>query len=547
MPCGGTRRPADAGVVAREIARIREAASERARHAEIERAEAQIQSEEDRKRRQIWIRSISAIAFVLAVGAAFSIWLALRAREAESMASQQLALTQIAERTAREESNRARESERLANDRETQERLARKEAEQQKREAKEQASSALAVKDFVCDVLIGSEPKKNATPQEIEIHRTMTRRNLDYAVRRLDETFDGKPELEAGIRNTIGLMYDKIDAKPEAEVQLQRSMEIYEQALGRENTITFHAVNTLAMFYVESERFEEAKPLLLRSLEGFENDQGVGGALAMHACNQLIRVLQSQKRYSEAIECHKRILKISERVFGVNSDESLNRRLDLGRGYVLASQFAEAEREFRDVYSLGIQYYGHESALVATATMDVVECLQKQGNIDEILKFLEGDVQRLKSKLGPDHDRTISTQKQLAYKYSAAKKYGQSIQIYQVLLRTPKLTKLDTCGCLLHMGNDYKSAGKVDEAIRNLEQGEEIRRTFGKVPFYRDYAHTSLEVAYFAKDRPDKIAKLLQNRLQELRPTFPPNGDELGNELAMSGRKLLKYRQYRVA
>ncbi len=74
-----TDRPADADVVARTVASLRTAASERARLAEIERVrtegelrEAQTKASEAKKRRRTQLAFISCLAFLLASGAAFA-------------------------------------------------------------------------------------------------------------------------------------------------------------------------------------------------------------------------------------------------------------------------------------------------------------------------------------------------------------------------------------------------------------------------------------------------------------------------------------------
>jgi len=59
-------RPADAGEVADAVARLRTAAEERARRAELERAAAEVRAAEQRKRRRVWL----ALATALLLGTA---------------------------------------------------------------------------------------------------------------------------------------------------------------------------------------------------------------------------------------------------------------------------------------------------------------------------------------------------------------------------------------------------------------------------------------------------------------------------------------------
>ncbi len=547
-------RPADAGFVAREIAELRAAAIERARQAELEKVEAEVKTAEERKRRRIWNRSVGTIAGVLAVGVALSTWLAVRAREAEFDASHQLRLTLEAERKAREEGDRARlsesqarEAEALATEREAKERAARTEADNQKREAKEQAATAIAVKDFVCDVLIGTEPKKTATPDEIEKHRSATRRNLDFAVKRLDDLFDGKPTIEAEIRNTIGMMYDKIGAVAEAETQLKRSLKLYEEDLGAEHVTTLNAVNALAGFYVSHNREDDAKPLYIRTLKGFENDTGIGVVFAMQSCRHLILIGQSQKNVDDQITYHNRSIALSERYFGKDSDDALDRWLDLGRCYKDNKRFSEAEQVFRTTLDTAITKLGDGHPITEFASIDLEQCYTDQSKYELAELVLLDNVARKKKVLGPDNWKTRDAKRRLAHVHSSRGSYGKSITIFQELLRHPNTGVADSCGLLIHMGNDYLRAGQTGEAVRHLESAERIRRKHKSLANYRNFSHSSLEEAYRAIDRPDKIATLCRERTEELRTTFAPGSTELGNELVIQGKKLLELRQYRDA
>jgi hypothetical protein len=67
-------RPADAGEVAKEVARLRAAADERARRAELERAQAEAEAREQRKRRRVQLALAAAVGLILCGGGAAAWW-----------------------------------------------------------------------------------------------------------------------------------------------------------------------------------------------------------------------------------------------------------------------------------------------------------------------------------------------------------------------------------------------------------------------------------------------------------------------------------------
>jgi tetratricopeptide (TPR) repeat protein len=101
-------RPADAAEVADAVARLRAAAEERARRAELDRAAAEVRVAEQRKRRRVWF----ALATALLLGATASVVFAVLARRSEARAVMERDLKEQArgEAVANEEKARSAEA-----------------------------------------------------------------------------------------------------------------------------------------------------------------------------------------------------------------------------------------------------------------------------------------------------------------------------------------------------------------------------------------------------------------------------------------------------
>ena len=67
-------RPANGAAVAEQVAKLRAAADERAKQAEIDRGKAEVQAAEQRKRRRVLGYAATAVGLVLALGIAISAW-----------------------------------------------------------------------------------------------------------------------------------------------------------------------------------------------------------------------------------------------------------------------------------------------------------------------------------------------------------------------------------------------------------------------------------------------------------------------------------------
>jgi tetratricopeptide (TPR) repeat protein len=104
-------RPADGGAVAAEVARIRQAAEERARQTELERQRALVREAEQAERRRLAIVAASSLVAVLLAGLAVSLWQMNRAMDAERQAVANAELARENERQAMANAELARANE----------------------------------------------------------------------------------------------------------------------------------------------------------------------------------------------------------------------------------------------------------------------------------------------------------------------------------------------------------------------------------------------------------------------------------------------------
>jgi tetratricopeptide (TPR) repeat protein len=540
-----SERPADAGAVANEVAALRLAAVERARRAEIAAAEAGVREREERKRRQVWLRGVGAVAAVLAVGVGVSSWLAVRAILAERAVSEQLTQTKAAEQKANEEEAKARESEAKARDREEKERAARTEADKQRRQAKDEAASALAIKDFVCDILTNTDPKKNATPAEIEAANRETKNKLDYAVGRLAD-FDGKAATEAEIRNSIGMMYDKLKAIPEAETQLKRSLELFEEAFGPNHDLTLHAARGLGGFYVSHQRWTDAEPLYRRVLSGFEKDTGFNALFGFKAAQQLAVIAQLQNRPADAIGYLRRGRPLAERATtGPESGAVLNLRLSLASALLQTGELVEAEKELRDVLALAVAARGGGDMIVSSASWGLEESLARQGKHEAAGQEIRDQLARCTAALGATHERTVEQVIRLGVYHSFRREFEQSVPLFERVVKQVGETAA-ACRPLLHLGSDYLAIGRTDESVAALERGERLRLKY-KLSHMREHAYHVIVTVYTATGRDETLRARNRATAAEVRAVEKPDAAARADGLAYIGWSMLNLRQFEEA
>jgi len=126
--------------------------------------------------------------------------------------------------------------------------------------AQRQAIISQAVADFLTDDLLGSVAPEKAKSPEVTVHSV-----LDAASKSLDGKFEGKPLIEASIREKLGETYRKLGDYKAAEPHLERAYRIRVEQLGDEDISTLTSMNDLGSLYLDQARHDDAEPLLVRA------------------------------------------------------------------------------------------------------------------------------------------------------------------------------------------------------------------------------------------------------------------------------------------
>jgi hypothetical protein len=141
---------------------------------------------------------------------------------------------------------------------------ARAEADERRREAEKERNVAVAVSDFLQkDLLgqadIGNQPflgAKAGRNPDITVAELLGR-----AAKAVEGKFQGQPETEAAIRQTIGDAYRALGKYELAQPQLERAVAVAEGSLEADHPDTLNSKNNLALLYHYQAKFDKAEPL----------------------------------------------------------------------------------------------------------------------------------------------------------------------------------------------------------------------------------------------------------------------------------------------
>jgi tetratricopeptide (TPR) repeat protein len=445
-----TDRPRDAEQVAQRVAKYQAAVQERLRQADLMAARAAVKAQEERKRRRWAI----AFVFLLLAGTALSIWLAVRATDAEKKATEQRDQAEKARKDTAEERDRAVKAE----------------------------TDTKAVLGFYQDkVLSAGRPKD----QEGGLGNQVTlQQAVDAAESAIAKAFVDRPLVEASIRETLGTTYWYLGDYTPAIQQQERALALRQAKLGPDHADTLHSCNELANAYWSAGRIADAIRLHERTLKQYEAQLGPDHPDTLSCRNNLADAYLDTGRNAEAILLHEHNLKLYEAKLGPDHPETFTARNNLAVAYWSVGRITEAIPLFEQTLKEREAQLGPDHPYTLSSSNNLAEAYKAAGRTEEAIHLHEQALKQMEAQLGAAHPETLKSRDNLATAYLAAGRTEEAIRLHEQTLKQFEV-KLgpnhpDTLGTRNNLAHAYERAGtfsKAESLYRVVL--EQKRKSFG--------------------------------------------------------------------
>jgi tetratricopeptide (TPR) repeat protein len=283
--------------------------------------------------------------------------------------------------------------------------------------------TAAAVSAFLQDDLLGQADLANQPSEGPGRDPDVTVRTLlDRAAGKVEGQFRGQPLTEAAIRLTIGKAYWALGRYPEAQPQLERSVELYAAELGADHPVTLTSKSRLAYLYGAQGTYDRAEPLAEEVVRAQTARLGADHPDTLTSKNNLAQVYRGQKKFAQAEPLYLEVVRVDIATLGADHTETLRAKTNLAALYRNQARYDLAEPLYEEVVRLGTPKIGadHPDTLVAKNGLGAV--YMGEGRHDEA-EALFREVLEVRTKaLGPDHPDTLTTRNNLALTYQARKR-----------------------------------------------------------------------------------------------------------------------------
>jgi len=342
----------------------------------------------------------------------------------------------------------------------------RGDAERARGSAELEAAKAVAVSEFLGDLLSSVDPKK-AQGEEVAVADV-----LEQASARItqSEELSGQPEVEAAVRRTIGSTYISLGRYPEAREHLERAaellgwpdshdpealsaaaelgvlyqrlglaaeaetlirtvLEIRVKTLGEDHPSSLMSLNQLADFLFSQGRIGEVEPLDRKTLEIRRRVLGENHPDTLRSLNGLAATLFNQGRYAEAAPLFEEGLAIRRRTLGESHPDTLMLANNLAAAYLELGRYPEAEALQREVVEGRTRVLGEAHDQTAMSVHNLGVALAQLGRYEEAEKELRRAI-AAREKLPGELRSLRFSQSYLADVLRAQKRYDEAVALY---------------------------------------------------------------------------------------------------------------------
>ena len=231
---------------------------------------------------------------------------------------------------------------------------------------------------------------------------------LDRASARVGGDFQGEPEVEAAIRETLGSAYASLGEHARARPHLRAALELDRSLLGPSHPTTLHVANVLAALLDAKGEPAEAEALLRANRALARSAQGVEAPATLEADHQLGSLLRRTGRRDEAEPLLRSTLAARRRVLPADDPETLRSVRELSLLQADRGDLAEAEALAVE-YERGIRCaFGpkHPDNVAALSNRGLILVLR--GHPAQAEPFYRRAAEEALRILGPDHPTTLS-------------------------------------------------------------------------------------------------------------------------------------------
>ncbi len=236
---------------------------------------------------------------------------------------------------------------------------------------------------------------------------------LDEAVHWVAITTEGRPEIEAALRTTIGNGYRNIGHFEKSEIQLQKSLEVLRQLHGENHVDVIKSLNSIALLRKSQGRTEQAEQGFLETLRARERLLGANHPDVAMSLQNLGRVAMENGRPAQADRYFQRALTIRRRHFAPDDPAIATVYFNQGDLACMAGDWKTGNRLHQQALEIRKSRLAESHPDIARSLLALSRVQVQTGDHQKARQLAEDAMRVRRLTLPPDHLRVEEIQQWL--------------------------------------------------------------------------------------------------------------------------------------
>jgi tetratricopeptide (TPR) repeat protein len=313
------------------------------------------------------------------------------------------------------------------------------------------------------------------SPDPIRDGRTITVADeLDRATQRLEIDLANQPDRVATLQATFASTYYALGLAPQAIPLQEKVRDYHQRTLGLEHPKTLADMGKLASFYFDAGRRADALKLREEMLAHSRKVNGLGLTNRLVAMRDLANSYFDAGRRADAFKLGEEVLSLSRKITGSEHSDTLAVVGNVASSYFDAGRKAEAIKLQEEVLTISRKVRGSEHPDTLVAMGNLAFSYAASGRIAEAIKLQEEVLTISRKVNGPEHVATLNAMNNLAMTCYSARRMDEATKLQEeVLTLSRKVRGSEHSQTLVAMDNlaiTYFSVGRKDEAIKLQEE-----------------------------------------------------------------------------
>jgi tetratricopeptide (TPR) repeat protein len=348
-------------------------------------------------------------------------------------------------------------------------------------EARVEAANATAVVEFLQnDLLAQASAATQANPATAPDPDIKVRTALDRAAEAVGQRFNDRPRVEASIRDTIGETYLGLGLYPEAERQLERSLELRRHELGDVDPETIGTMSSLGDVYRQAGKYALAEPLLKEAVENGTRFLSADHDTTLTSMGNLAIVYRNAGKYAEAEALYVQVLDKYRRIKGGQNVGTLTNMNNFGILLLAQGKNAAAEEQFAETVRLEEIVLGRAHPKTMIAINNLALAYLRRGKFEDSEVLFVEMLEWCRRVWGPRHPGTLTAEANLADVYRMQGRFVEAEALYREAMSVGRIAQGDTHpNTLLTLHKVallYRDTGRIQQASVLADTVLESRR-----------------------------------------------------------------------